>query len=346
MNKTEYIQILLKNDCGLQAETFLGGVWRPLANSPAAMHRSVSGNEIVFEIDCVPNDRDDWPAIHALAEKLEKRLNTLIIPFLRFSSGRNLHYHVYFNPLSGLPDNETYDIILRDYFHIDRTTGKREISMKENCELMRLIKNGIYFLILKGITETGAEFDSGPTCARAHMIRIEGGQNQKTGFYKSWLPDGLPAEQPKITESEVILPDVLPLWNMPDYFFPLAYARFVKPKKTYTLRKFSGESKTIGWIEQLIQTPIDDGRHRAVDLVLAPYLLNIKNLSEAETFQILMVWIEKCRELRNTAVNEQYLKQKIIYVKQKGLKPLRFDNLHIHGLDFLQNMKTAAMAAV
>jgi Primase X len=36
---------------------------------------------------------------------------------------------------------------------------------------------------------------------------------------------------------------------------------------------------TISWIEKLLETPIDDYRKNAVNLILAPYLINVKKLS-------------------------------------------------------------------
>jgi hypothetical protein len=37
------------------------------------------------------------------------------------------------------------------------------------------------------------------------------------------------------------------------------------------------QGNTISWIEKLLQTPIDDYRKNAVNLILAPYLINVKN---------------------------------------------------------------------
>ena len=354
MNNEQYFQLLLKNDCTIQAETFLGGVWRPLANSPAAEHRTLCCNEFVFEIDSVPADVDNWPAVRALAEKLEKRFTSLNIPFLRFSSGRNMHYHVFFEHTSGLPDNEVYDIILRDYFKISRN-GNREITMAENLELMRLIKNGIYELIIEGVKQDGAEFDPAPTKARSHMIRIEGGQNQKTKFYKSLLPNGLSQEQSKILEDKVVFPETIPLWNMPPDFFVVGYQKFVKRKAQNHVFK-RGTPGKIGWIEQLLQKPQADGRKRIIDLLIAPYLVNIKQLPEKEAFALLWEWTEKSNELRRAVplsdiersakskarrapITQPYVISKIAYVKSCGLKPLRYDNLHIHGLEFLEKQK-------
>ena len=40
---------------------------------------------------------------------------------------------------------------------------------------------------------------------------------------------------------------------------------------------FSSKSNQIAWIEKLLQTPITGYRKNAVSLILAPYLINIRN---------------------------------------------------------------------
>ena len=41
----------------------------------------------------------------------------------------------------------------------------------------------------------------------------------------------------------------------------------------------SYQGNTIGWIEKLLETPIDDYRKNAVNLILAPYLINVRKVS-------------------------------------------------------------------
>jgi hypothetical protein len=48
-------------------------------------------------------------------------------------------------------------------------------------------------------------------------------------------------------------------------------------QKTQTKTHYTFCGDTIPWIEKLLQTPIDDYRKNAVSLILAPYLINIKN---------------------------------------------------------------------
>ncbi len=88
-----------------------------------------------------------------------------------------------------------------------------------------------------------------------------------------------------------------------------------------TIRSVSAGSRA--WIEKLIETPIPDVRHRVVNLVLAPYLINVKGMSEDDAFKVISAYIEKCRELDpNTRINDPYIRYQCAYAKRKGLKPL------------------------
>lgn len=357
MNKTDYTQNLLKNDPSLEGQDFQEGRWHPLGSCADPQHRTVASNELMFDIDA-----ETWTSCHNLAEQLEDRLKDFHIPFLLFTSGNMLHYSVYFSHTSGLPDNQTYDAIVSDYFPFNREIGKKIFTIGELCELMRQIRIGIFKLLTDGLKVEGAQFDPAPTCSSRHMIRLEGCQSEKTGFFKSWLPDGLPAEQPKVKESDVLFPESLPLWEMPPEFFAVSYSRFVKPKKSYVLRS-NGKPGTIGWIENLLLNPQADGRKRIIDLILAPYLVNIKGLNERDALRALWEWVQKANELRKelplaeieitgnrnkprrAAITEYYLEEKIAYVKARGLKPLKFDSLPLWGLEYLQNPKVAVMSA-
>jgi hypothetical protein len=52
------------------------------------------------------------------------------------------------------------------------------------------------------------------------------------------------------------------------------------------------------WIESLLQIPIPDHRKFTIDLVLAPYLINMIHLSFNQTYSILSDWILKCNTFR------------------------------------------------
>ena len=67
----------------------------------------------------------------------------------------------------------------------------------------------------------------------------------------------------------------------------------------------SSKPKEIPWIEKLLKTPIEDHRKLCLWRILIPYLVNIKNVQESETFLILEKWIKDCDKKRK--INFDYI---------------------------------------
>jgi hypothetical protein len=59
----------------------------------------------------------------------------------------------------------------------------------------------------------------------------------------------------------------------------------------------------IQWIEILLQTAIRDHRKFAIWRVLAPYLLNIRGLSQGQAHDIIRKWLDECGRLRRLGFN-------------------------------------------
>jgi Primase X len=59
-------------------------------------------------------------------------------------------------------------------------------------------------------------------------------------------------------------------------------------------KKGTKNSKTIHWIEKLLNTPLDDYRKYSIKFILARYLMNIRGLSRQETSDILSTWLNRC----------------------------------------------------
>lgn len=77
-------------------------------------------------------------------------------------------------------------------------------------------------------------------------------------------------------------------------------------KKQNTYSKYNRGKNEIWWIEKLLQIPLENGRKRIIDLVLAPYLINIKKLSYDESYQIIKLWLDKCDTLKPLDSNFTY----------------------------------------
>jgi hypothetical protein len=78
-------------------------------------------------------------------------------------------------------------------------------------------------------------------------------------------------------------------------------------KKKETERTLNSQSNignnNIFWIEKLLNTPVSDFRKNAINLILAPYLVNIKKLSYQESFNILIEWLKRCDSISKLDFN-------------------------------------------
>ena len=75
-----------------------------------------------------------------------------------------------------------------------------------------------------------------------------------------------------------------------------------RKRNSYTKKQFN-LSVQYNWIEELLETPIEDGRKYAIWKILCPYLVNIKKLVYEQTFELLEIWLEKCNNLRTLDFN-------------------------------------------
>jgi hypothetical protein len=88
------------------------------------------------------------------------------------------------------------------------------------------------------------------------------------------------------------------------------------------------QGNTISWIEKLLQTPIDDYRKNAVNLILAPYLINVKRLPYDAALIIINTWLSKCGKLRQLDQNFEYMiRYALKYSAKNGQRPLKLDTL-------------------
>jgi hypothetical protein len=82
------------------------------------------------------------------------------------------------------------------------------------------------------------------------------------------------------------------------------------------------------WIEKLLKTRIEDFRKNATNLILAPYLMNIKKLSYQESFNILIEWLKRCDSIRKLDFNPMYLAKSALNIaRQKRIPPMKLVTL-------------------
>ena len=87
-------------------------------------------------------------------------------------------------------------------------------------------------------------------------------------------------------------------------------------------------STTITYIEKLLEIGISDYRKYAINLILAPYFVNILNLSDDESFIRIKEWALKCNNIKPLKPSikdfDIIIKNAIKRAKVTGVKPLKF----------------------
>jgi len=85
------------------------------------------------------------------------------------------------------------------------------------------------------------------------------------------------------------------------------------------------------YIEITLRTPFDDFRKRGVGLLLAPYLLNIKQMPYDVAKSIILQWLSVCNKSRYLDFNaEEKTIQALDYSRTRNYKPLDFENIPQH----------------
>jgi len=105
--------------------------------------------------------------------------------------------------------------------------------------------------------------------------------------------------------------------------------------------KYNATSKKeIKWIEILLQTPIDDYRKNAIWRILAPYLINIKNLTYEESYNIIKEWLNKCNSMKPLdSYPSYYIKYNLNSAIRIGYFPMKFDDLKVENIKLYNILK-------
>ena len=123
-------------------------------------------------------------------------------------------------------------------------------------------------------------------------------------------------------------PDITSLLGI--FYSRLATRKIIAEKSQRPISKFRADksSSKINWIEVLLKTPLDDYRKTIVNLVLAPYLINIRQLEYQAAFNIIKSWLEQCASLRQLYFGADSLTGNALATASKtGYKPMRLDTL-------------------
>lgn len=88
----------------------------------------------------------------------------------------------------------------------------------------------------------------------------------------------------------------------------------------------------IAWIEELLQTPIGDFRKRSRDLILVPYLIIRRGMSDIDQItEIVMKFADKCAELYRLEPSrreyEKEVRSRVYEVMRDRIPPMRLETL-------------------
>jgi hypothetical protein len=101
-----------------------------------------------------------------------------------------------------------------------------------------------------------------------------------------------------------------------------------KTQRPYSKFRAHNSSNKIKWIEVLLGTPLYEYRKTIVNLVLAPYLINIRQLQYDDAFAIIKSWLELCAVKRKLNFHAESMINTALRTAQKsGYKPMRLDTL-------------------
>lgn len=113
----------------------------------------------------------------------------------------------------------------------------------------------------------------------------------------------------------------LPIKNADIPKLVIDYAKTIKPP--IAKLEYRPKPGKITWVDRLLETPIPDCRHRTVNLILAPYLANVKGYSTEEATRLIMNYITLCKTVNpDTNITERYIRYQCEYAKRKGMRTL------------------------
>lgn len=181
-------------------------------------------------------------------------------------------------------------------YHIHQPLETEVMPLYEGMrEFKRYREPSVQFMRYAERVLTDGKSDNGHnTSFRSAMARIPGSKNTKYDGDKAQVRviqvwDGIRARpRDQFIRSEFLI------W--------LAQAEIDNKNKKYNKQPYknnSNEHNNVLWIEKLLQTPIDDYRKHAIDIIIIPYLVVIKRVADAsKIYNITMQWLEKCAELK------------------------------------------------
>jgi hypothetical protein len=113
----------------------------------------------------------------------------------------------------------------------------------------------------------------------------------------------------------------------------------------YSDRCYNNSPREYEWIENsLLRTPIADHRKNSLDLLLAPFLINIKKFGYNKSYSILLNWIVSCNDVMTLHPNVKYFEERVRFMiknsNQNKIPPIKRENIHRKYPDWYWDFKS------
>jgi non-catalytic primase subunit PriX-like protein len=106
--------------------------------------------------------------------------------------------------------------------------------------------------------------------------------------------------------------------NLRRAVFPKQLAEVRNAVMRYVPAPRTPQRKGYSYVDGLLEHPVSDGRHRLVWMVLAPYLVNVKKLEEAEAIEKIRAFVSVAGE---TADMRRFVEYNVKRARRNGLLP-------------------------
>jgi hypothetical protein len=119
-----------------------------------------------------------------------------------------------------------------------------------------------------------------------------------------------------------------------------------KRRRSFGIQKDHRDTVIISWIEKLLQTPIEDYRKHARDLIIIPYLVVSRGLADKDQISdVVMHWADKCGELRRLDPSRREFADRVrsrtyeVMHGDRRVPPMKLDTLKDKNPELYQNLK-------
>jgi hypothetical protein len=96
----------------------------------------------------------------------------------------------------------------------------------------------------------------------------------------------------------------------------------------------------IPWIEKLLNKSLHDYRKYCIWRILAPYLVNVKKLTDEQSSQIIREWLKKCNLVKRVSFDKtSIIRYDIQSARKKGFYPIGWNQLKVENIDLMNILR-------